>query len=56
VTEGSKSIGASIAEHLTAESDSVVVNYARSRSGADVVVKRITEKGGKTNENGHHHE
>ena len=56
VTEGSKSIGASIAEHLAAEGASVGVNYARSRSGADVVVKRITEKGGKTNESGHHHE
>jgi 3-oxoacyl-[acyl-carrier protein] reductase len=50
VTEGSKSIGASIAEHLAVEGASVVVNYARSWSGADVVVKRITEKGGKTNE------
>jgi 3-oxoacyl-[acyl-carrier protein] reductase len=56
VTEGSKSIGASIAEHLAAEGDSVVVNYACNRSGADAVVKRITEKGGKTNESGHHHE
>ena len=51
MTEGSKSIGASIAKGA-----SVGVNYARSRSGADVVVKRITEKGGKTNESGHHHE
>ena len=56
MTEGSKSIGASIAEHLAAEGDSVVVNYARIRPGADVAVKRITEKGGKTNESGHHHE
>jgi len=52
VTEGSKSIEASIAEHLAAEGASVGVNYARSRSGADVVVKRITEKGGKANDSG----
>ena len=56
MTEGSKSIEASIAEHLAAEGASVVVKYARSRSGADAVVKRITEKGGKTIESGHHHE
>jgi len=56
VTGVSKSIEASIAEHLTAEGASVVMNYARSRSGADVVVKRITEKGGKTIGSGHHHE
>jgi len=56
VTGVSKSIGASIAEHLAAEGASVVVNYARSRCGADVVVKRTTEKGGKTIESGHHHE
>jgi 3-oxoacyl-[acyl-carrier protein] reductase len=45
VTGASKSIRASIAEHLAAEDVSVVVNYARSRSGADVAVERITEKG-----------
>ncbi len=47
VTGASKGIGASIAEHLGAEGASVVVNYASSKSGADAVVKRITDKGGK---------
>src|SRR5277367_2825454 len=47
VTGASKGIGASIAEHLGAAGASVVVNYASSKSGADAVVKRITEKGGK---------
>jgi 3-oxoacyl-[acyl-carrier protein] reductase len=32
---------------LAAEGASVVVNYASSKSGADAVVKRITQKGGK---------
>ena len=47
VTGASKGIGASIAEHLAAEGAFVVVNYASSKAGADAVVKRITEKGGK---------
>jgi 3-oxoacyl-[acyl-carrier protein] reductase len=47
VTGASKGIGASIAEHLAAAGASVVVNYASSKSGADAVVKRITDKGGK---------
>jgi 3-oxoacyl-[acyl-carrier protein] reductase len=47
VTGASKGIGASIAEHLAAEGAAVVVNYASSKAGADAVVKRIHEKGGK---------
>jgi 3-oxoacyl-[acyl-carrier protein] reductase len=47
VTGASKGIGASIAEHLAAEGAAVVVNYASSKAGADAVVKRIQEKGGK---------
>lgn len=47
VTGASKGIGASIAEELGREGASVVVNYASSKEGADKVVKRITDSGGK---------
>lgn len=47
VTGASKGIGASIAEHLAAAGAAVVVNYASSKAGADAVVKRITDKGGR---------
>jgi 3-oxoacyl-[acyl-carrier protein] reductase len=47
VTGASKGIGAAIAEHLAAEGAAVVANYASSKSGADAVVKRITQKEGK---------
>ena len=47
VTGASKGIGASIAKHLAAEGASVVVNYASSKKGADVVVEEIIAKGGK---------
>src|SRR5277367_2857568 len=47
VTGASKGIGASIAKHLAAEGASVVVNYASSKKGADIVVEEITRAGGK---------
>ena len=47
VTGASKGIGASIAELLAAEGAAVVVNYASSKTGAEAVVKRIKDRGGK---------
>ena len=47
VTGASKGLGASIAEHLAAEGASVVVNYAKSKAGAEGVVARIAKSGGK---------
>ncbi len=47
VTGASKGIGAGIAKALGAEGASVVVNYSSSKQGADVVVKAITDAGGK---------
>ena len=47
VTGASKGIGASIAKHLAAEGASVVVNYASSKTGADMVVTQIASAGGK---------
>ena len=46
VTGASKGIGASIAKYFAAEGAKVVVNYASSKSGADEVVKAITDNGG----------
>lgn len=47
VTGASKGIGAAIAKSLGAAGASVVVNYASSKSGADVVVAAIVAAGGK---------
>ena len=47
VTGASKGIGAAIAEHLAAAGAAVVVNYASSRAGAEAVVQRIRQSGGK---------
>jgi 3-oxoacyl-[acyl-carrier protein] reductase len=47
VTGASKGIGAAIAEHLAAAGAAVVVNYASSRDGAEAVVRRIRQSGGK---------
>src|SRR6516162_4847523 len=47
VTGASKGIGAAIAEHLAAAGAAVVVNYASSKAGAEAVVQRIRQSGGK---------
>jgi 3-oxoacyl-[acyl-carrier protein] reductase len=47
VTGASKGIGAAVAEHLAAAGAAVVVNYASSRAGAEAVVQRIRQAGGK---------
>jgi len=47
VTGASKGIGAATAEHLAAAGAAVVVNYASSRAGAEAVVNRIRQTGGK---------
>jgi 3-oxoacyl-[acyl-carrier protein] reductase len=47
VTGASKGIGAAIAKALAAAGASVVVNYASSKAGADVVVAAIAKAGGK---------
>jgi 3-oxoacyl-[acyl-carrier protein] reductase len=47
VTGASKGIGAAIAEYLAAAGAAVVVNYASSRAGAEAVVQRIRQAGGK---------
>lgn len=47
VTGASKGIGAAIATHLGAEGASVVVNYSSDKNGAERVVTKIIESGGK---------
>ncbi len=47
VTGASKGIGASIALHLAQEGAAVVVNYAKSKDGAERVVAQIQLAGGK---------
>lgn len=47
VTGASKGIGAGIAQALAAAGAAVAVNYGRSRAGAEAVVGRIADKGGR---------
>ena len=47
VSGASKGIGAAIAENMAAEGAAVVVNYASSKAGAEAVVNRIANSGGK---------
>jgi glucose 1-dehydrogenase len=47
VTGASSGIGASIAQEMGTAGANVVVNYAHNRKGADRVVQRIRETGGK---------
>src|SRR5579872_1364384 len=47
VTGASKGIGAAIAEELAAAGAAVVVNYASSKAGAEAVVERVRQAGGK---------
>ncbi|RMF28051.1 MAG: glucose 1-dehydrogenase [Cyanobacteria bacterium J083] len=47
VTGSSSGIGAAVAQSMAAEGAKVIVNYARSSKGAEEVVKKIQDEGGK---------
>src|SRR5580704_7414277 len=47
VTGASKGIGADIAKAFGAEGAAVIVNYARDQAGAEQVVCKITDNGGR---------